>query len=209
MANDNNPRGLIPRDYPHHSGHWYRVGTAADIYLGQPVQLDATGYVVGIGTATGVTLSIGVATNFAGVNKGGIATPDPFLDVSDLTPPSPTSDTGDRYVFVADDPEQLFIVQEDTGGTALALADNFSGVDLLYRGASGTAVNGNDNTGWANIEIDASTVVQTTAAFMQLMQLHDTTNTDGTANAVGDYAKWVVRLLHHNARGAAVALPVI
>lgn len=211
MANDNFPRGLIPRDYPYHAGHWYRVSTAADVYLGQPVQLDATGYIVGIGTPTGVTLSIGVASNFSGPNKAGLAGPDPFLDVSDLTPPSNGEPSGDRWVFVADDPEQLYLVQEDTGGSALTLADQFAACDLLWRGAGAAIVNGNDNSGWGNLELDRSAVVTTTAAFVQIVQLHDSTNQDGSANAPGNYGKWVVRLLHHSYRWAAPAagIPVV
>ena len=208
MANDNVPRGLVPLNWPNMPVHAYRVSTAADIYLGQPVQSPAAGYVVGIGTMTGVTQCIGVAVGFAGTLKRGLATNDPFLDVSDLTPPTPASDTGDRYVFVADNPNQEFVAQEDTGGTALTLAEAGAAVDMLFRGAGANVVTGNDDTGWATSEIDASSVVTTTGAFLRLSRLHDVVNADGTENAVGDFGKWIVTILHHQNKGAPV-LPIV
>lgn len=209
MANDNLPRGLTPIHLQPNGAHYYRVSTAADIFIGMPVQQAAAGYIVGVGTATGIANLMGVAIGFAGVNKSGIAMNAPFLDVSRVTPPEDGLESGDRFVLIADDPNQEFYVQEDTGGTALALADAGTAIDGIYRGASATAVNGDSNTGWANFEIDASSVVTTTGATFQVLRLHDGTNTDGTNNAVGDYAKWVVRILHHQRAGAAVAGPIV
>jgi len=208
MANTDFPRGLIPLRWPSVPCNYYAVDTTNDIYLGQAVSLLASGYVAGVGTNTGVTLALGVAIGFAGTKKRGLATSDPFLDASDLTPPTPTSDTGDRFVLVADDPNQEFVVQEDTGGTALTQASAGAACDLLFRGAGANVVNGNDDTGWANIEVDRSTIVTTTGAFVQLMRLYDTINVDGTENGVGNYGKWIVKLLHHQNKGANV-VPVV
>ena len=209
MPNDNYPRGLIPINWPNISSHWYRVSTAADIFLGEPVQRDSTGYIVGIGTPTGATMVMGVAVQFGGVLKRGLATPDPFLDVSDLTPPTPSSDTGDRWVRVSDDPSQEYFIQEDTGGTALALADAGAGIDLLYRGVNGTTVNGDVETGWSNIELDASTVATTTALLCVLQRLDDRVNSDGSENAVGDFAKWIVTFLRHQKAPFGVTSPLV
>ena len=203
MANDNYARGLVPVNLGQGnlSAHYYRVSTAADIYLGQPVNLPAAGYVIGAGVATANAVVLGVALGFAGTLKRSIATPDPFLDVSDLTPPVPSSDTGDRFILVADDPNQEYYIQEDTGGTALALADVGASVDMLYRGADGSAVTGNVDTGWVTAELDASTIAATTAGMFTLLRLHDGIENDGTNTAVGDYAKWVVRITHHQKTG--------
>ena len=201
MANDNLPRGLFPLNFNVQQAHYYRVSTAADIYLYQPVAIDSTGYVVGAATAgAGGVVYLGAAVGFAGTLKRGLATNDPYLDVSDLAPPDPSSDTGDRYVLVADNPNQEFLIQEDTGGTALAVADIGASVDLLYRGA-GNAVTGNASTGWATLELDASTVVATLSGAVTLLRLHDVINTDGTENSVGDYAKWAVRITNHQKTG--------
>ena len=207
MANDNNPRGLIPVNLGQGnlSAHYYRVSTGvganvADIYLGSPVLIDSDGFVKA-GSVTGALPVLGVALNFAGVLKRGLATNDPFLDSSDLAPPTPSSDTGDRWVLVSDDPNQEYLVQEDTGGTALALTDVGAACDLIYRGATATAPNGNADNGWANLELDASGVVATLSAPVQILRLHDAVNSDGTENAVGDYAKWVVKFLHPQKAG--------
>ena len=201
MANDNIPLGLVPWNFNLQQAHYYRVSTAADIYLGQPVTIPAAGYVIGAGVATDSSVVMGVAVGFAGRLKRGLATNDPFLDVSDLTPPIPSSDTGDRYVLVTDDPNQEYLIQEDTGGTALALADLGASIHSLYRGADGSAVTGNADTGRVTMELDASTVAASTAGMFTLLRLHDTVNSDGTENAVGDYAKWIVRITHHQKTG--------
>lgn len=211
MANDNEPRGLLPLRWPYTPGNWYRVSTAADIYIGMPVQLAATGYAVGIGTPTGRTLTHGVALAFAGPLKG--APPNPkaagYLNAANNTTPTGGDETGDRYVFVADSPMQEYVVQEDTGGTALVIADAGSGFDLLYRGAGANIVNGNVDSGWANLEVDRSTVSTGTGVFVQILRLHEKYNTDGTLNTPGNYCKWVVRFLHHSNLGANVANPLI
>ena len=196
MANDNFPRGLVPLRLKPDGAHYYRVSSTADIWHGELVELAATGYVVA-GSVTGAVNKLGVVVGFQGPDAGSIATDDPYFDASDLAPLATGLESGDRFVLVADDPTQLFYIQEDTGGTALALADIFTYIDLLYRGASGTTRDGSTTTGWASLELDASSLVTTTAAVLQLVGLHDTMNSDGTRNAVGDFAKWVVRIGHH------------
>lgn len=204
MANDDFARGFFPLNWPDMPVHYYRVSTSADIFLGMPVALASDGYIAAANVASaGAVVTIGVAVGFAGTLKRGIATRDPFLDVSDLTPPDPSSDTGDRWIAVADDPNQEFLVQEDTGGTALTLAEAGAAIPGLFRASSG-----NVTTGWANLEIDASEVVASNSGICQLLRLHDSVQTDGTENSVGDYAKWVVRLLHHQKRSGLNPLPV-
>ena len=201
MANDNYARGLVPVNQGHRSANIYRVSTAADIYVRQPVALPAAGFVIGAGVATDSSVVLGVVVGFLGTNKSGLATSDPYLDVSDLTPPTPASDTGDRFVMVLDDPNQEYYIQEDTGGTALALADLGASIHMLYRGADGSAVTGNADTGRVTAELDASTVAATTAGMFTILRLFDGVNNDGTNNVAGDYAKWVVRITHHQKTG--------
>lgn len=202
MANDDYPRGLIPVNLGQGNlaAHYYRVSTGVstnlqDIYVGSPVTIDSDGYVKAA-SVTGVVPILGIALGFAGTKKAGIAGADPFLDASDFAPPTPSSDTGDRYVLVLDDPDAEYIVQEDTGGTALALTDVGAACDLVYRGPTAIAPNGDTNTGWANLELDASGIVTTLSSPVQILRLHDNINSDGTDNAVGDFAKWVVKFLN-------------
>ncbi len=194
MANTNIPRGLVPINLNDTDAHYYAVSTAADIYLGQPVQLQASGYVVGTSGQAAIPL-LGVAIGFAGARKTGLGSDTPHLDVSAI---NPTRDgSGDRYVLVADNPDQEFMVQEDSGGTALTQAAAGAAINDIFRGAAAATATGRTDTGWATLEIDASSVVATTNAAYQLLRYHDVVNDDGTENGSGDYAKWIVRILHH------------
>ncbi len=205
MANDNFPRGLVPLNWPNMPVRYYRVSTATDIFLGMPVAIDANGFVSAIDASTaGAVNVLGVAVGFAGTLKRGIATNDPYLDVSDLTPPDPSSDTGDRYVLVADDPNQEYVIQGDTGGTLAGAAAIGNAATLIFRASSG-----NTTTGWANLELDASTNVTTTAGVVLLLRGHDAINSDGTENTLGaNYAKWIVKTLMSQKVGLQLPAPV-
>ena len=204
MANDNFPRGLVPLNFnPKSHANYYKVSTAADIWLGEPVVLSASGYVVA-GSITGYIQYLGVAVGFAGVKKTGLATDDPFLDVSDLPG---NFGSGDRYVLVADRPDQEFYIQADTGGSALTQAAAGTAIDGIYRGATGTVRDGNTTSGWANLELDRSTTVSTLSSPLQLLRLHDNVNTDGSDNDVSaNFEKWVVKIVNHQKAGGT--LPV-
>lgn len=198
MANDDYPRGLVPFG----PGGPLRVNaylatTAADLYLGMPVTLASDGY-VGAADTTVVGTVLGAVVGFTDGNAAALATNDPFLDVSDLG-----ATTLDRpYVLVADHPDQVYLLQEDTGGSALtqaAVGANFFGV---YGSTSG-----NDNSGWTRLELDRSTIVTNTLGLFQVLGLVDTVNSDGTKNAFGNFAKVKVRLTHHQLSGQqAVAI---
>ena len=206
MPNDDVVRGLIPLNRNMNYAHYYRASTGADIFIGDSVIITAAG-LVGVSSAAtiGVENLIGVAIGFAGPNKASLATDDPFLDASDLTTLAAGLPAGDRFILVADDPNQEFYVQEDTGGTALTLAEAGAAINIVYR----STTSGNETSGFSRSEIDASAVVTTTAAQLQILRLYDGMNADGTNNAVGDYAKWVVKFVTHQLGGAANAAPVV
>ena len=207
MANDDFARGLFPLNWPKIKTHFYRVGTGTDVFFGELVDFASTGYVtnaIAVNSA-GTQYALGVAVGFAGPDKSGLATDDPYLDASDLTTLASGLPTGDRWVEVADDPEQEFVVQGDTGGTLMGLAAVGETAVLIYR-----ATSGNVNSGWANLELDASSNGTGTGALVVVQRLHEVMNSDGTKNTAGaNYAKWVVRILHHRHRGIAdSSLPI-
>ena len=208
MANDNFPRGLVPRNWFSMPYNYYRVQSGNDIFLGEIVDFDSTGYVTNALTVTsngnGVT-GLGVAVGFAGPLKKGLANDDPYLDASDLTTLATGLDAGDRWVAVADSPDQEFIVQADTGGTLATLAAAGEAAVLIYR----VGGSGNVTTGWANLELDASSNGTGTNNVVQILRLHDAINVDGTENTGGaNYAKWVVKILNHRKRGIQVGVIV-
>ena len=206
MANDNYARGLVPINWPDMPVHYYRVQTNNDIFLGEPVDLDSTGFLtnaIAVGTA-GIVQAIGVAVGFAGPLRKGLATDDPFLDASDLTTLASGLETGDRWIAVADYPFQEFVVQGDTGGTLAGLADVGNTAALLYR-----ATSGNTTSGWANLELDASTNAVSTGQLVRILKLHDVVNVDGTENtAAANYTKWVVQIQTHRKTAANVSSAV-
>lgn len=196
MANDNFPRGLWPLELSRGGTvrtSYYRVDTATDLFLGMPVVRASDGEVAPavIGSNNQILGSI-VGFDIA----GGILELDPFLDVSDL------GDVTVR-VAVADDPDQRFLIQEDTGGSALTLAALGTSVTPLYR-----ATSGNTTTGYANLEVDRSTIVADTSGQLVLMETLDQINQDGTQNDFGNYCKLIVRILHHQNRGGAWNTPI-
>lgn len=94
----------------------------------------------------------------------------------------------ERYVLVADDPNTIFAVQEDSVGAALAAVNVGNTADLTGFTAGSTA------TGKSTIEIDSSTATAAgdgtqDVVLLGLVQAED--------NEVGANAKWLVRLNNH------------
>lgn len=205
MANDDYARGLFPVGYPNCKITYYRISTGVDVFLGDPVDMAGTGFIgnaVPVGTA-GIVQAIGAVVGFSGPLGRGLATDDPFLDVSDLAPLATGLDAGDRWAAVADDPFQEFIIQADTGGTLVTLAGIGETAALIYRAASG-----NTTSGWANLELDASTNAASTGQLVRILRLHDAVNVDGTENTTGNFAKFVVMFQTHRKTAANVVGPI-
>jgi len=82
---------------------------------------------------------------------------------------------GDAIAFVADDPDQLFIAQQDSDGSNLVAADLNLNADLVF----GT---GSTTTGMSGVEIDSSTKNTTAALQVRLIDFYDVPSNDATAN---------------------------
>ena len=82
---------------------------------------------------------------------------------------------GDAIAFVADDPDQLYIAQQDSDGSNLVAADLNLNADLVF-GAGSTS------TGMSGVEIDSSTKNTTAALQVRLIDFYDTQSNDATAN---------------------------
>ena len=82
---------------------------------------------------------------------------------------------GDAIAFVADDPDQLYIAQQDSDGSNHVAADLNLNADLVF-GAGSTS------TGMSGVEIDSSTKNTTAALQVRLIDFYDTPSNDATAN---------------------------
>ena len=203
MANDDTIRargGLLPVQFPfgNFKKEYYRLttSTAADnnYFFGMPVDLDANGNAVSIELTTSGNFLLGSVIGFADVNLAALPS---AMETTAAGPYLPGNTAA--FALVADDPNQEFIIQEDTGGTALALADVGLNANMVYRSSSGDTT-----TGYATAELDASSAGSGTGGVLQIKQIARNMNSDGTQNAVGDYAKWVVRIVRHRPGNANI-----
>lgn len=194
MANDDqiNARGgLIPIQQPYGAVKYgvYRLGTAdtaTPVFRGMPVDLDANGFVVPIAAAQNTYL-VGSIMGWADASKAGIPS-----STTSLTQGANLPANTDAWVFVADDPNQEFLIQEDTGGSALTAGNIGHTADFIYRAGSG-----NTTTGWAYAELDRSTAAASTGGVLSILGLYDHMNSDGTQNAYGNYSKLRVKIARH------------
>lgn len=190
MANNNAPFGLRPvrflsgAPYNGQVNYYFATGATGVIAPGDPV--------IAAGAAN--------TTEINGFQPGSLptctvaldGTGDPITGVCVAVLPV-TRDSliyretsTDRVILVADDPQLIFEVQEDAGGTALAGADVGQFVCLKV----GTA---NTNTGRSTWTIDTATSPATTAAFQCILQrLAPLPN-----NAIGTYGVWEVVINNH------------
>ena len=100
------------------------------------------------------------------------------------------ADTG--YVYVADNPHLLFVIQEDSVGNNLAVTDVGEGVDLAVDDA-------NVNTGYSVMEIDSSTSAAQIGNADQLRVMELDQRED---NTLGANADWVVMINEHTYNAA-------
>jgi hypothetical protein len=170
MANTDAPKGLTPIQTPFGGlqVHEYDKTASTALFLGDPVTKVAAGTVQR--AAAGNSL-VGVCVGI----KDADGVPVNYVAASDATA---------CKVLVADDPDQLFMCQEDSGGGALAEADRGLNCDLVI-------ADGDTGTGVSKVEIDSSTKA-TTAATVRLIDIVKRAD-----NAIGDNADWVVKIVEH------------
>jgi len=159
---------------------------AQDLFIGDPMALDASGNAIIATDGTGNVIQ-GVALGFFTSE---------FVPLSTVYHPSGTA--GSNYVLLADDPRQLFVIQEDSVGANLALTD-IAGSAILESATSGSTVTG--MSGW---EIDSSGGADNTAADqVRLINILRSPN-----NAIGTNCKWIVRINNHQALQGTVGVGI-
>lgn len=92
-----------------------------------------------------------------------------------------------NYIFITDDPNQLFTIQEDSVGGAIAASVAGFANGLLVAGS------GNTVTGFSGWQLQSSSVSSSANTTYQVKILGLTRGPD---NSIGVNADWVVRLLN-------------
>lgn len=192
MANVDTPRGLWPRRYLNGAAwngqarryHCLAADTTYPIYLGALVKphgsgsADSRGYPDVICATTTADQILGVCVGVDPLGGAGGTGRDATLYRAVST---------ERYIWVVDDPNVLFTIQDDAAATLTAAA--VMGVADLTGFTSGSTA-----TGYSALEISAASVTTTGdgSEDVQIMGLDDVEN-----NSIGDHASWLVRLLNH------------
>lgn len=185
MANTDTPMGLRPIRYlsgaPYNGAvnRYYIPSSDSDgnVYIGALVKL------AGSADANGIpTVSANVAT---GDQVVGVV-----VAVEAVTFDSTIyrADDTARYVLVADDPNLIFEVQEDSVGGALTADSTGNTADLTG------FTSGSTSSGRSAIEIDSNTATATGDGTEDVLILRLAQRPD---NAIGTNAVWEVRLNNH------------
>ena len=197
MANDDTIAargGMLPVQFPvgNYRRTLYKLTTSATaaVFIGQPMDLNATGGVVpaSVGDQTYI---LGPVVGFVDTNKAGIADGQDSLTQGGYLPANK-----DAFCVIADDPDQLFQIQEDTGGSALAQTNVGNTAAIVPRTSSG-----NTTTGYSTFELDRSDAAADNSGSLLVIGLVDVMNSDGTSNAFGDKADLLVKIKHHRHNG--------
>lgn len=191
MANSNAPRGFVPVQYIYGASYTGKVnmylcpstdGTA--VFVGDMVKSGGTAGAAGVmvngqdveGLST-------IAVCAAGDTMRGVVVG--FLPLqSDLTVKHRAASTN-RIALVADDPNLIFEVQEDSVGNNIAATQVGNNFDLAYTAGSAT-------TGLSGAMLDSSDSSGTSTAGFRLLGLSKRPD-----NAIGTYGKWLVMINEH------------
>lgn len=193
MANANTPMGLVP--VKNLSGeirtNLYYVpasyGTA--LFIGDPVIITGTANttntnIVGRDYPAGSLPEINKAT--AGTTNLSIGSIVGFMSNFDNTSRNYNPASTEAIAIVADDPNQIFTIQEETAGTPLAATSVGLNANYVFV-ESGSTV-----TGISGVELDTSTPATTIGFQLKILRLLDSED-----NAIGQHAKWLVKINQH------------
>jgi hypothetical protein len=197
MANTNAPKGFKPvrysdgKPYMGAVNKYYKGTTSGILAVGDPVV-----------RITGSTDPLGVGPEIQQATTGSYITGvvvgfDP--KVADLTQVGYMKAADVGYVYVADEPDLIFEVQEGGSGTALAFTNLGQCVDSI------AFVTGSTVIGLSKMQIDNATVSTASTKTWNLQGFVQRAD-----NEIGSYAKWLVKPnLHTETVSGATAVKAI
>src|SRR3990167_4481504 len=204
MANDDTVNalgGLRPLQQPYGAvrNSLYQLTTSATLglFVGEPVQLDASGRVAVYTTGGDLAKCIGSVVGFSDTDKAGLPS-----SLTSLTQAAYLIANRDAYVAVADDPDQLFVIQCESGSLVTQSSIGNTARMLLRQSNAWTDTRGSIVTGSSWFELSGTDLAGDTGGTLQVVGIGDTVNADGTINTTSaNYVKAVVRIYHHQFRG--------
>ena len=150
------------------------------IFTGDPVKYKNDG-TIEVATASDALLGVFMGCFYTDPTTGKPTYKDHFP--ASLSP-------GDAIAFVADDPDQMFVVQQDSVGSNLVAADLNLNANLIFGAGSTT-------TGVSGVEIDSSTGAATATHQVRLIDFYDIPSNDATANN----SELVIKINNHSLNG--------
>ena len=201
MANDQSSHlGLRPlRRLDSQDIIYLEANTAQNIFRFMPIVINNSGQAA-VGATAANTPYAGVCVGFLNPSNGSV--PDSMDSLSDG---AFLSTTAPGRVAICVNPEMIYSVEADTGGSATA------GVESIGAGASLTylATTGNTTTGIANCLLDTSTIAVDTAGSLLIIGLLGNINQDGTLNtSSANFTKFVVKIRNHQLGQSHLSLAV-
>lgn len=191
MANRNAPSGLAPVSYLNGApwtggGNVYCIPSTSNqaFAIGDPVML--AGAVNALGVQTIALATAGTGNQVLGAIVSGAGAPEyaaAYGIPQDAPIVIPATKTQDYYVLVADDPNVIFRIQEDSVGGAIAAGD----AALNHNLVAGT------NNGYVSSwMLDSSGAATTATLQMKIIRLAQV-----QGNAIGQYAQWDCIINNH------------
>lgn len=192
MANTNAPFGLRPIN--DNGTPWsgqgrlvrFPTGIASNVFLGDPLVYTGGGDAYGVpdvGLASAGATDV-VAGAFVGLTNGPAAAGNAIFTVTRDLPVYVQSGVL-AYGLICDDPNQLYAIQEDSVGGAIAAGTGPMANALLVSGVGSTA------TGFSGWQLQSSSV---SSSANPTYQLRIVGLLRGPDNAIGVNAKWAVRI---------------
>lgn len=192
MANTDSPFGLKPvkLDFTRCTMYPIELDYDTSLFLNDPVVLTSGGYLNKC-TAADSNYVLGAVV---AVFKSELASDGNQLY---LTPvgyyPSTAAATEQYYALVADDPDQIFEIQEDGDTSDLAVTSNGAGVNFIFTHSGSTTTN------VSGVEADSSSLGTSNKQLKLLGKVNRLDPASGAYNTYGDFCKWQVRIaLHQN-----------
>jgi hypothetical protein len=202
MANSNNPKGLIP--IKNNGGeldvNFYYVNSsyATALFIGDPVVKNGTSNIANVVAGqrqfnAGTLPEVEKATAGAGNPITGVIVG--FLPNFDNTSRNYNPASTETIAVVADNLNQHFEIQEETAGTPLAATSVGLNANVVF------AESGSTVTGISGVELDTTTPASGATLQLKILRLVDRVD-----NAIGQHAKWEVKINNHTDANAVAGI---